>query len=76
MDKKHFISHISTLFFRTSSKNIKSGTYFKQLQEWNILLAVSLAEMVREEYQVELNKKDILRNDTIEDLYRCICNKQ
>ncbi|WP_455497497.1 phosphopantetheine-binding protein [Coprobacter sp.] len=76
MDKEHFITHVSTLFFRTSSKNIKSGTHFKQLQEWNILLAVSLAEMVREEYQVELNEKDFLRNDTIGDLYRCIRNKQ
>ena len=33
-------------------------------------------EMVKEEYQVELNKKDFLYNDTIEDLYRCVCNRQ
>ena len=67
MDKKLFMNHVSTLFFRTSSKEIKPGTRFKQLREWNILLAVSFVEMVKEEYQVELNKKDFLYNDTIED---------
>ena len=41
MDKKLFMNHVSTLFFRTSSKEIKPGTRFKQLREWNILLAVS-----------------------------------
>ena len=51
-------------------------TRFKQLREWNILLAVSFVEMVKEEYQVELNKKDFLYNDTIEDLYRCVCSRQ
>ncbi|WP_294178694.1 acyl carrier protein [Coprobacter sp.] len=76
MDKKRFINHVSTLFFRTSSEEIKPGTRFKQLQEWNILLAVSFVEMVKEEYQVELNKKDFLHNDTIEDLYRCVCSRQ
>ena len=70
------MNHVSTLFFRTSSKEIKQGTRFKQLREWNILLAVSFVEMVKEEYQVELNKKDFLYNDTIEDLYRCVCNRQ
>ena len=54
------MNHVSTLFFRTSSKEIKPGTRFKQLREWNILLAVSFVEMVKEEYQVELNKKDFL----------------
>ena len=57
------MNHVSTLFFRTSSKEIKPGTRFKQLREWNILLAVSFVEMVKEEYQVELNKKDFLYND-------------
>ncbi len=70
------MNHVSTLFFRTSSKEIKPRTRFKQLREWNILLAVSFVEMVKEEYQVELNKKDFLYNDTIEDLYRCVCNRQ
>ena len=64
MDKKLFMNHVSTLFFRTSSKEIKPGTRFKQLREWNILLAVSFVEMVKEEYQVELNKKDFLYNST------------
>ena len=45
MDKKLFMNHVSTLFFRTSSKEIKPGTRFKQLREWNILLAVSFVEM-------------------------------
>lgn len=76
MDKKLFMNHVSTLFFRTSSKEIKPGTRFKQLREWNILLAVSFVEMVKEEYQEELNKKDFLYNDTIEDLYRCVCSRQ
>ena len=70
------MNHVSTLFFRTSSKEIKPETRFKQLREWNILLAVSFVEMVKEEYQVELNKKDFLYNDTIEDLYRCVCSRQ
>lgn len=76
MDEKNFINHVSALFFRTSSDEINSETHFKQLREWNILLAVSFAEMVKEEYHVELSKKDFLYNDTIEELYRCVCSKQ
>lgn len=76
MDKTDFINHVSALFFRTSSSEISSDTHFKQLREWNILLAVSFAEMVKEEYQVELSRIDFLRNDTIGDLYRCVCSRQ
>lgn len=72
MDLDQFIEHFSGLFEETDSDTISANTYFKDLEEWSSLLALSVIAMIDEEYDVEFRGDDIRGSKTVEDLYNIV----
>ncbi len=68
MEKADFVHCIAPLFY-TAPYMVSGKTHYKQLRGWNIILATSLSETIREQYQVQLEAEDFIRSETIDDLY-------
>jgi acyl carrier protein len=69
MDKLEFIKNFREQFDETDESLILAHTDFKSLEEWSSLLALSVIAMVDDIYQVEIGAKEIVKCDTIEELY-------
>lgn len=69
MEIKNFISKLDVVFETTDISTITPETEFKQLEEWDSMLALSLIAMVDDEYSLKLTGDDIRSSNTIEDLY-------
>ncbi|MBQ8424052.1 MAG: hypothetical protein IJY36_07350 [Coprobacter sp.] len=76
MERTDFVHCIAPLFYCTASDSVSGDTRYKQLREWNIILATSLTEVVMEHYRVQLDAGDFIRTETINDLYQCVKSKQ
>ena len=75
MDIKEFISNFADQFDDLDASVLTPETEFKQLDEWNSLVALSVIAMVDEEYDVTLKGNDITGAKTIEDLYNTVQSK-
>jgi len=72
MDKLEFIKNFREQFDETEEFLIIAHTDFKSLEEWSSLLALSVIAMVDDIYQVEIGAKEIVKCDTIEELYELV----
>lgn len=75
MDIKEFISNFAEQFDDLDANVLTPETEFKQLEDWNSLVALSVIAMIDEEYDVTLKGKDITGASTIEDLYNIVLSK-
>ena len=66
---KEFIENFASNFDDTDISELKPETVFRELDEWNSMLALSTMAMISEEYDVELSPEDMRKARTIEDLY-------
>lgn len=73
---KSFIEKFSELLESVPSEAISELTVFKNIEEWDSLLALSLITMVDEEYNVKLSGDEIRSANTIADIYTIIKSKQ
>lgn len=71
-----FIEKFADLFEDTSIDLITPETKFKNLEEWDSLMALSVISMVDEEYDVIIKGEDIRESSTIQDLFDRIAGKQ
>lgn len=69
MDIKEFISNFADQFDDLDASVLTPETEFKQLDDWNSLVALSVIAMVDEEYDVTIKGDDIRNAKTIADLY-------
>ena len=76
MDIKDFIFKFSKQFEETEIEKFNPECNFKELDEWNSLLALSIIAMVDEEYGVALKGDDIRSANTIEDLFGIVKSKK
>lgn len=67
---KEFIENFASNFDDTDISELKPETVFRELDEWNSMLALSTMAMISEEYDVELSPEDMRKARTIEDLYK------
>lgn len=72
MALNNFIANFAAQFEDTDSSEIKATTVFKELDEWDSLIALSVIGMVDEEYDVRIKGDDIRSANTVEDLYKVI----
>lgn len=72
MDKLEFIKNFREQFDETEECLILEHTDFKSLEEWSSLLALSVIAMVDDIYEVEIGAKEIVKCDTIEELYQLV----
>ena len=75
MDIKEFISNFSEQFDDLDASVLTPETEFKQLEDWNSLVALSVIAMIDEEYDVTLKGNDITGANTIQDLYNTVQSK-
>ena len=75
MEIKEFISNFADQFDDLNASVLTPETEFKQLDDWNSLVALSVIAMIDEEYDVTLKGNDITGATTIEDLYNTIQSK-
>lgn len=72
MALNNFIANFAAQFEDTDASEIKATTVFKELDEWDSLIALSVIGMVDEEYDVRIKGDDIRSANTVEDLYKVI----
>lgn len=75
MEIGEFIQKFAEQFEDTNVTIFKAETKFRDLEEWNSLVALSIIAMVDEEYDVTLKGNDITQATTIEDLYKIVLAK-
>ena len=75
MEIKEFISNFADQFDDLDASVLTPETEFKQLDDWNSLVALSVIAMIDEEYDVTLKGNDITGATTIEDLYNTVQSK-
>lgn len=75
MEIKEFISNFADQFDDLDYSTLTPDTEFKQLDDWNSLVALSVIAMIDEEYDVTLKGNDITGAKTIEDLFNIVQSK-
>ncbi len=72
--KANFLEKFRLLFDSTDTEEIQLNTFFKDVEEWNSLVILSLIVMCEEEYNAIVTPIQINESKTIEDLYNSIFN--
>ncbi len=72
MELNDFIKNFADQFDDTDVDEFKADTNLRDLEEWSSLNALSIISMVDDEYDVTLKGDDIVKSNTIEDLYNLI----
>lgn len=71
-DKEQFLNKVKSIFDETPHNKITCNTNFKQLDEWNSLLALSLIVMIEDNYSILISPALIENSNTFEDLFLSI----
>lgn len=75
MEIKEFISNFAEQFDDVDVSELTPETEFKNLEDWNSLVALSVIAMIDEEYDVTVKGNDIMVANTIQDLYNIVCER-
>lgn len=76
MNIQEFVENFAAQFDETEPEVFAADTNFKELDEWSSLTALSIIAMVDDEYDVIIKGNDILRADTIQDLFQIVESKK
>lgn len=79
MNIEKFIQDFNEMFdFDLADEGIiiKGETKYKELEDWDSLMALSLIALADDTYSTKLTGDEIRELDTIEDLYMFITKKQ
>ncbi len=71
MKIEDFISILIPLFPQSAS-TFSAKTVFKNCPEWNSLIALSIIAAVEEEFEILLKGNDLVRSNTIQDLFEIV----
>lgn len=69
---EEFINNFAEQFDETERGEFSNDTKFKDLDEWDSMIALSIIAMMDEEYEITINGDDIKKANTIEDLYKLV----
>jgi len=72
MDLQEFINNFAEQFDDIDASTLAANTNFKDLEEWNSLVALSVIAMIDEEYDVTVKGDDIRKSTTIEELFNTV----
>lgn len=75
MELQDFIQNFADQFDDLDAATLSGNTEFKELDEWNSLVALSIIAMIDEEYDVTVKGNDITSAKTIEDLFNTVQSK-
>jgi acyl carrier protein len=74
MELNTFLSNFEGLFDELKIGEIKENTVFRDLDEWNSLMALSVIAMVDEEYDKKLTAEKFKSSTTVGDLFLELSN--
>ena len=72
MEINDFIKKFAEQFEETDASEIELDTEFKELEEWDSLIAMSVIAMVKTEYNKTITGKEIRSCTTVEDLFNLV----
>lgn len=75
MDINEFVSNVADQFEETDRSLFTPATEILELPEFTSLIALSIASMIDEEYDVIIKASDLKNVKTIEDLYNIVKSK-
>ena len=75
MNLETFLEQFCSQFEDTDVTTINELTEFKSVKEWDSLVALSVIALIDDEYGVLLTGSDMLRSNTILDLYTLVVSK-
>lgn len=76
MDIKEFTEKFVEVFDDAEDLNLTPDTYFKELDEYSSLTALSIIAFADENFDVAISGKDIREVETIQDLYDLMQSKK
>lgn len=76
MKIEEFITNFAAQFDETEPAIFTKDTKFKDIEEWNSLLALTIIAMADDEYGVKLTGEDVKSSTTIEDIFNKVKNKK
>ena len=76
MDINIFLNQFAEQFDDTDASEITAEVEFKNLDEWDSLIALSVIVMVEKEYSVVINGDDIKAADTSNQLFEIIKSRK
>jgi acyl carrier protein len=69
MNKDQFIEKVKLIFDETPQDQITLQTNFKNLEEWNSLLILSLIVTLEENFSILISANDIEQSNSFEELF-------
>jgi acyl carrier protein len=70
-----FIKNFAEQFDETDVSEFNADTKFKDIDEWDSMVALSIIAMVDEEYDKTINGDDIKASSTIGELFAIVQSK-
>lgn len=70
-----FIINFAEQFDETDALDFNADTKFKDIDEWDSMVALSIIAMVDEEYDKSINGDDIKASSTIGELFTIVQSK-
>lgn len=72
MEINEFVKLIADEFEETDAKLFKADTVFKDLDEWDSLVALSIIAVIDEEFEKQITGADLKSCNTISDLFNLV----
>ena len=73
---EEFIVNFKDLFEDADSIAIQPNTKFRELEDWDSIMGLSVIGMIDDEYSVTFNAEDMKACNTVEDLYTRVLSKK
>lgn len=72
MEIEKFVAKFAEQFEETPAAVFTTDTKFRDIEEWNSLIALSVIAMVDDEYGVQLTNDEIRYSNTVADIFEKI----
>jgi acyl carrier protein len=72
MELQQFIKDFSKEFEDTPESSFNASAHFKDLDEWDSVLALSIISMIDENYERRISGSELRNCNTIEELFEVI----
>lgn len=69
MDIQEFITGFAGQFEETDPSEFQAGTQFRDFDEWDSFLALSIMAMIKSNYDVAVTAQEMRDAQTIQDLF-------
>ncbi|MBR3698926.1 MAG: acyl carrier protein [Bacteroidales bacterium] len=69
MEIQEFVNHFANQFEETDLTEFNEDTHFRDLEEWNSFLALSIMAMIKSEYDVAVTASEMREAQSIRQLF-------